>query len=162
MALQVEVDNQSGSVALVKVSPRHRGMAIACCCTALASLTPVALVQLHILKKLPDPPGRFFNSKKVVTSKGAYRFGIPDGLLGMASYGVTLALLMAAKPSRPIVQKMLRAKLGLDATMAIRKVRSQISDHGRLCSWCLGAAAATAGMVYFVRKAREEQRVHLV
>jgi hypothetical protein len=80
----------------------------------------------------------------------------------MASYGVTLALLLASRPSRPIVNKMLRAKLALDATMAIRKVRRQISDHGRLCSWCLGAAAATAGIVYFARKAREQERMRLV
>jgi len=163
MSLHLETDNQPiSSVALRKVCPVHKGMAIACCCAAMASLTPVALVQLKIVRNLPDPPGRIFNSKRIVTSKGAYRFGIPDGVLGVASYGVTLALLMAAKPSRPAVRKMLRAKVALDAAMAIRGLRRQITQHGRICSWCVGTAAATAGMVYFARKAREAERLHLV
>lgn len=163
MSLRLETDNQpASSVALRKVCPIHKGMAIACCCGAIASLTPVALVQLKIVRNLPDPPGRIFNSRRIVTSKGAYRFGIPDGVLGIASYGVTLALLIAAKPSRPFVRRVLRAKLALDATMAIRGVRRQITQHGRICSWCMGAVVATAGAVYFARKAREMERPHLV
>ena len=59
MALELAVDNQSGnSVALAKVCSVHKGMAVACCCAAMATLAPVALVQLHIIKDLPDPPGR--------------------------------------------------------------------------------------------------------
>ena len=102
MSLELAVDNQSGnSVALAKVCAIHKGMAVACCCAAMATLAPVALVQLHIMRDLPELPGRLFDSKRVVTSKGAYHFGIPDGLLGLASYGVTLALLLAATPERP-------------------------------------------------------------
>jgi uncharacterized membrane protein len=128
----------------------------------MAALAPVALVQLHILKDLPDPPGRLFNSKRIVTSKSAYRLGIPDGLLGLASYGITLGLLVAAQPSRPLVRKALRAKLAWDATMAVRNVRKQITEHGRVCSWCMGAALATAGLVYFARKVRDAERMHAV
>ena len=92
MALELAVDNQSGkSVAMAKVCAVHKGMAVACCCAAMATLAPVALVQLHIIRDLPDLPGRLFDSKRVVTSKGAYHLGIPDGVLGLASYGVTLA-----------------------------------------------------------------------
>lgn len=160
MLPQWEVETGAGnSVALTKVCPVHKGMAVACCCAAMATLTPVALVQLRIMKDLPDPPGRIFNSKRVVTSKGAYRFGIPDGVLGLASYGVTLALLLASQPSRRLVGRALRVKLAWDATMAIRNVRKQFTKHERVCSWCLGTAVATAGLVYFGRKAREEQRL---
>lgn len=160
MSLKLAVDNQSGNpVALAKVCSVHKGMAVACCCAAMATLAPVALVQLRILKDLPDPPGRLFNSKRVVTSKGAYHLGIPDGVLGLASYGVTLALLLAAQPERPLVRRALRAKLALDATMAIRNVRKQITEHGRVCSWCMGAAIATAGVVYFSRKVRDAEQM---
>jgi uncharacterized membrane protein len=163
MSLPLEVENQAGnSVALAKVCPLHKGMAIACCCAAMAALAPVALVQLRILTDLPDPPGRLFDSRRIITSKGAYHLGIPDGVLGLASYGVTLGLLMASQPSRPLVRRVLRGKLAWDATMAIRKIRNQIMQHGRVCSWCVGAAVATAGLVYFAHKAREAERLHTV
>ena len=148
--------------ALAKVCPLHKGMAIACCCAAMASLAPVALVQLRILKDLPDPPGRLFRSKRIVMSKHAYHLGIPDGVLGLASYGVTLALLLAAQPQRPFVRRALRVKLALDAALAIRSVRKQIAEHGRICSWCMGAAVATAGVVYFARKMRDAEQLHPV
>ncbi|MGC1783574.1 MAG: vitamin K epoxide reductase family protein [Acidobacteriaceae bacterium] len=142
-----------------KQRPVHKGLAIACCCGAIASLVPVALFQLHVLEDLPDPPGRIFDSKKIVTSKSAYRFGIPDGALGVASYGVTLGLLIAARPSRPLARKALRCKLALDGTMAVRNARRQVTQYGRICSWCMGAAVATAGMVYFARKAGAAERL---
>lgn len=133
-------------------------LAIACCCVAMASLAPVVLLQLHWIDDLPDPPGRIFDSKRIVTSKGAYPLGIPDGLLGMGSYGITLALLLAAKPSNPVARGLLRGKLLLDGTMAAHNARKQMKQYGRICSWCMGTAMATAGLVYFARKAREAQR----
>ena len=158
MALELAVDNQSGnSVALAKVCAVHKGMAVACCCAAMATLAPVALVQLHVIDDLPDLPGRLFNSKQVVTSKGAYRLGIPDGILGLASYGVTLGLLLAATPERPMVRRLLRGKLAWDATLAIRNVRKQMTEHKRVCSWCIGTAVATAGLVFFGRKVRDAE-----
>jgi hypothetical protein len=69
---------------------------------------------------------------------------------------------VAAQPSRPLVTKALRAKLAWDATMAIRNARRQITEHGRICSWCMGAAVATAGLVYFERKAREAELLRAV
>lgn len=156
MALELAVDNRIGnSAASGRTCSLHRGMAIACCCTALATLTPVALVQLHITKDLPDPPGRWFDSKRVVTSKGSYRLGIPDGLLGLASYSVSMALLLSATPERPLMRRLLHGKLALDATMALRNVRKQVTEHKSICSWCLGTAVATAGMVFFGRLARD-------
>jgi uncharacterized membrane protein len=160
MSLELAVDNQgANSASLAKVCSVHKGMAVACCCAAMATLAPVALVQLHILKDLPDPPGRFFNSKRVVTSKGAYHLGIPDGVLGVASYGITLGLLLAATPERPMVRRLLRGKLAWDATLALRNVRKQITEHRRICSWCVGAAVATAGLVFFARKVRDAEPV---
>lgn len=160
MTSHLEAENQAESkVVLSKACPFHKGMAIACCCVAIGSLVPVVLVQLHIVEDIPDLPGRIFNSKKIVTSKGAYRFVIPDGILGIGSYSLTLVLLIAAKPSRPLVRKALQAKLALDATMATRNARKQVKQFGRICSWCMGAAVATAGIVYFARKARVAEKV---
>ena len=161
MSLQSELEeNPESNLGAAEVSPVHKGLAVACCSVAIASLVPVALVQLHAIDDLPDPPLRLFDSKMVVTSKSAYRFGIPDGVLGLGSYGVTLALLIAAKPSRPLVRKALRAKLALDGTMAVRNARKQVTQFSRVCFWCMGTAVATAGIIYFARKARAAERSH--
>lgn len=140
----------------------HKGLAIACCCTAIALLTPVALVQLKLTRRLPDLPGRLFNSKRIVLSNSAYKLGIPDGLLGIVSYSITLALLIAAQPSRPVVRGLLRGKLLLDGGIAARKSRRQFKEFGRVCSWCVGVSIATAGVLYFSRKARQVKRPRLV
>ncbi len=138
----------------------HKGMAIAFCSIAIASLVPVVLVQLRVIKNLPDPPGSIFDSKRIVTSKSAYRLGIPDGVLGLGSYSITLVLLITATPSRPLLRGALRAKLLLDGTVAARKARGQMKQFGRICSWCMGTALATAGVVYFARKGREAGKLH--
>lgn len=160
MSFQSEAENPAGEAACSgKTCIVHKGAAIACCCAAIASLMPVAMYQLHALDELPDPPGRLFDSEKIVSSKGASRFGIPDGVLGVGSYGVTLVLLIASNPSRPMVRRALRCKLALDGTMAVRNARRQITQFGKICSWCMGAAIATAGVVYFARKAGAAERL---
>lgn len=160
MSLQLRLGNQEQAPEECGAGCMHQGIAIAFCSAALVSLVPVVLVQLRVIKHLPDPPGRIFDSKAIVTSKGAYRLGIPDGVLGLGSYSVTLLLLISATPSRPLVRGLLRGKLLLDGAVAARKARGQMKKFGRLCSWCMGTALATAGMVYFARKGREAQRRH--
>jgi hypothetical protein len=42
----------------------------------------ISLYQLGVIRHLPDPPGRLFDSDKVNAAASAYRFGAPDGPLG--------------------------------------------------------------------------------
>lgn len=139
--------------------PVQKNIAIACCCVAIASLVPVVLMQLKVIENLPDPPGWIFDSTKIVTAKGSYKLGIPDGLLGIGSYSLTLALLLTAGPSQPLLQQALRGKLALDATMAIKHAKKQVSQFKRVCSWCMGTAIATAGLVHYARRSRVMQGV---
>ncbi len=132
--------------------------AVACCALAIATLVPVALTQLGVINRLPDPPGSLFDSVQIVKSDAAYPLGIPDGLLGIASYAATLTLLLTANPERPVLQRLLRAKLAVDAGMAAKNVRKQVTKMGKICTWCMGTAVATAGVVYFARKARPAVR----
>jgi hypothetical protein len=53
---------------------------------------------------------------------------------------------------------MLRAKLFLDKTIALRKARGQRKRFGQLCSWCLLTAAATVCTAQFARNARQAER----
>ena len=133
----------------------HKTLSIVFCASALAFLVPVVLRQLDVIDELPELPGKIFDANHIVMSKTAHPLGIPDAILGLGSYGATMALLVYATPSRPVVRGLLHAKLLLDGTMAARKARGQVKQFGRVCSWCMGTALATAGMVHFGRKARK-------
>lgn len=137
----------------------ENALAITCCSAAILLLVPVVLVQSRRMRRLPELPGGIFSSTRIVRSRSAYRFGIPDGLLGLISYSITLALLLAANPSRPGVRTLLRGKLLLDGAMAAHKSRSQLKRFDRICSWCMGVSLATGGMIYFARKARQAERL---
>lgn len=147
------------SASLENPSGPYKNVAVACCCVAIASLVPVVLKQLNVIDNLPDPPGWMFDSTKIVTADGSYKLGIPDGILGIGSYSLTLALLLNAGPSQPLLQKALRSKLALDATMAVRHAKKQVSQFKRICSWCMVTAIATAGVVHYARRSRVMQGV---
>ncbi len=128
-----------------------RALAIAGCCAALATLVPVALFQAGMLERLPDPMGEIFDSERITSSKAAHPLGVPDGFLGLASYGTTLGLVLLAKRSR-VARRLLGAKLAGDAGLAGLNVVRQVVSFGKICSWCTGTALATAVVVYGGRR----------
>jgi uncharacterized membrane protein len=95
---------------------------------------------------LPDLPGPWFDSKKITDSKGAHPLGIPDSYLGLASYSITLALLLACKRS-VVARRILRAKLVADGGLAAFNFGRQIVAFHKLCSWCSATALSTAVLV---------------
>jgi uncharacterized membrane protein len=118
---------------------------------ALATLGPVAAHQLGLCRHLPDPPLRMFDSDMITGSRMAHPFGIPDGLLGLASYATTVGLLLAARRFRA-VHPVLKLKLAADASAAAGNSVRQVVKFGRVCSWCAGTALATAAMVHYGRR----------
>lgn len=120
---------------------------IGSCCTALATLVPVALYQTGVIHHLPDPPFHVFDSERITTSAAARPMGIPDALLGLASFGTTLALALLARRSGT-AKRMLGGKLALDASAAAFNAGRQIVGFGKLCSWCTGTALAAGVMAY--------------
>ncbi len=118
---------------------------------ALVSLVPVALHQLGLVSHLPDPAASIFDSDRITESAVAHPFGIPDALLGMASYGTTLLLIRNASRSSA-GRKLLGAKLLLDGGVAAFNASRQVVRFGKICSWCMGTVAATAVMVYAGRE----------
>jgi uncharacterized membrane protein len=124
---------------------------VGACCAALATLVPISLYQTGVLDRLPDPPLSVFDSERITTSKAAHPFGIPDGLLGLASFSTTLALALAAR-SNPMAKKLLGAKLTVDLSMAGFNAVRQVVSFGKLCSWCTGTALSTGVMAYAGRK----------
>ncbi len=58
----------------------------------MAAMTPVSLLQTGIVRHLPGPPVRGFDSDKVNLSDAAYRFGAPDGPIALMSFAANIPL----------------------------------------------------------------------
>lgn len=125
----------------------ERSVLIGASAACLASLIPVALFQLGAIEHLPDPPSPAFDSDAITASRMAHPFGIPDSLLGLASYGVTTAL--AATSSRDArIRRALALKILFDGGLAATNTVRQIRSFRKLCSWCMGTVAASAVLVW--------------
>jgi hypothetical protein len=115
-------------------------------CAAVATLIPVAAHQIGAIDHLPDPPGSVFDSDRITESKAAHPLGIPDGILGLGSYSVTLGLVVLAG-GNPKWRKLLALKLLGDGSLASFNVVRQVVSFHRLCSWCTATAVCTAAML---------------
>lgn len=129
---------------------------VVACSAALLTLLPIAAHQLGCLRHLPDPAGKVFASDKITESAAAHPLGIPDGLLGLGSYGVTLALALSSRKSRKARQA-LGLKLLVDGSLASFNVVRQVVSFRRLCSWCTATALCTAAMVACERRTIRNQ-----
>jgi uncharacterized membrane protein len=139
---------------------RANALLIAATSTALLTLLPVAAHQLGGLAHLPDPPGELFASDRITESKTAHPLGIPDSLLGLGSYGITLSLILLAR-SHPKARRFLTLKLVGDGAVAAFNVVRQVVTFGKICSWCTGTALCTAVMVAADRSSIEGEAKEL-
>ena len=119
---------------------------------ASASLGPVALYQLGIVRHLPDPPLPVFDSDLVDASGEAFHEGsTPDAAFALANYGLTIALVGMGTADRareqPWIPLLAAAKVAADAVGALGLTVEQVSKHRALCAWCLAAAVATVAAV---------------
>jgi uncharacterized membrane protein len=111
----------------------------------------VGLHQLGILKHLPDPPGRLWDSSHVTQSPAAYLLGVPDAPLAAVGFGAAVVLasrLGASRPGqRPWVGRLFgAAALGL-ATGAAAYLAEMLLRQRRLCVYCLSTALASFALV---------------
>ncbi|MBV9762332.1 MAG: hypothetical protein JO340_17360 [Acidobacteriaceae bacterium] len=108
----------------------------------------IALFQVGLIKKLPDPPLPPFDAGAVNGSTEAYaRFSTPDALLGMANAAATACLAGAGMQDRwrdtPWIPLSLAAKAAVDATVAAKLTLDQWTKFGKFSIWSLLAAAAS-------------------
>ncbi|WP_183810853.1 vitamin K epoxide reductase family protein [Tunturibacter empetritectus] len=138
-----------------QIAPFNTALVVATS-AAVLTLFPVAAHQLNLLSHLPDPPSAVFASDDITESSAAHPFGIPDSLLGLGSYGATLALILLSQ-RRPMARKVLAMKLIADGSVAGFNVVRQLVSFGKICSWCTGTALCTAAMLFAGRKLIAEE-----
>jgi uncharacterized membrane protein len=122
---------------------------------ASASMSVIALYQLGILKRVPEPALPRFDSDNITGSPKAYSLlATPDAVLAMGSYAVTMTLAAMGSPDRaneqPLLPIALAAKVGFDAVVAAKFTFDEWRNHRALCFWCLLATAATFASVPLV------------
>ncbi len=106
----------------------------------------VALYQVGIVKRLPDPPGRLFDSTRVNASTYAYkRLQMPDAVLMIGTYAATAALAAAGGKDRaartPWLPVALAAKTLFDVGTNLKLAREEWQVNGALCAYCQTASA---------------------
>ena len=115
---------------------------------ASANLAVVALYQIGVLKKLPQPRRPEFDAEKVNGSSQAYSWcSTPDGFLGLASYSTSACLVAAGSETRwrenPLLPICMAAKLFADAAYAGKLTMDEATKYRSFSIWSLGVAAAT-------------------
>ncbi len=81
---------------------RHRRAIVGVSLVGMAAMGVVTLLQMGIVKKLPDPPTDTpnFDTKKVNTSKEAFSYGMPDGPLVLVTHATMVAIAAAGPANR--------------------------------------------------------------
>ncbi len=114
-------------------------------------MTPATLLQMGVLKHLPDPPLKSFNSDKVNSSYDAYRFGVPDGTLGVLSFAGNLPLLAFGGANRaqdkPWVPLVAAGKSGVDAAVALWYFYQMPAKEKAWCIYCIAGQLASLGIL---------------
>lgn len=117
---------------------------------SMACMGLIALYQVGLLKKVPEPPG--FDAEKVHGSALGYSFfATPDALLGLVSYAGTATLAAMGSPDRaetqPWVPLAMSAKAFSDAALAVALLVVQPIKYRAFSFWAVlsaGAALTTA------------------
>jgi hypothetical protein len=126
---------------------QRRGI-VACGMVAAGTMGLIALYQIGLIKRLPEPPLAGLDAAKVNGSDEAYSwFQTPDAFIGLGSYAATMGLAAMGgrdrAATRPWIPLALLGKVLADAGQAARLTVDQWTKHRAFCLWCLLAATAT-------------------
>lgn len=122
----------------------YRRQLAALAAVGLVDFSLISLFQLGYIKKLPDLPGKVFDTTKVNSSKDAVILGIPDGVISLAAYTATMLLATAAisykKKSRVLDVALAGVVLG-QAAGAGQYLVNMVAVQKKACVYCIAGAA---------------------
>jgi uncharacterized membrane protein len=112
----------------------------------MANMAVVSLLQVGVVKHLPDPPLDNFDSDKVNSSKTAYALGTPDGALSLAGLAINVPLVGFGGLSRaertPYVPITAAVKSGIEAAAAGWYFYQMPKKEKKWCAFCIAGAIA--------------------
>jgi uncharacterized membrane protein len=117
----------------------------------MASMVPPALLQTGIVRHLPDPPIRGFDSDKVNLSRDAFPFGLPDATLALMSFASNVPLAAAGGADRaermPWLPLLAFGKAARDAAVAGWYFAKMPTKEKAWCAYCIAAFLANLGLL---------------
>lgn len=130
---------------------RRRGWLMALAAFAATDAVVVALRQVGIIRRLPEPPGRVWDTNRVVTAPVAYALGVPDAPIAAVAYGAMIGF--AARLGARHARRRPWSALGLAAgALGVASgagfyLWDMLAREKKLCPYCLGTAAASFTML---------------
>ena len=122
-----------------------RRKVIALSALGLVDFSIISLYQTGIIRHLPDPPNRLFDSDKINASEDAYRFGAPDGPISAVAYATTMVLASAGGTEKtgriPAFDVALGATVAGNAAGAVYYLFNMIFKQRKICPYCVTGAA---------------------
>lgn len=116
----------------------------------MASMTAVTLLQTGIVKHLPDPPVGNFDSDRVNSSDTAYRLGVPDGAISLATLAANIPMAAFGGADRvtkmPWVPLIAAAKAIIEAAAASWYFYQMPAKEKAWCGYCVVGALANIGI----------------
>lgn len=104
----------------------------------------ITLFQLGYIKKLPDLPGKVFDTHKVNTSEDAVLLGLPDGVIGLGGYAAIMFLAMAGsrfKKYSKWIDLALGAVVAGQAAGGANYMVNMAVKQKKICVYCVTGAA---------------------
>lgn len=137
----------------------RRGVIIASL-AGIASMAAVTLLQTGIVRHLADPPVGNFDSDRVNSSDTAYRFGLPDGPVSLASLALNIPIAAYGGADRarkhPWLSIFAAAKAATEAVAASWYFYQMPAKEKAWCGYCVsGALANVAIAALTIPEARE-------
>jgi uncharacterized membrane protein len=129
---------------------RRRRAVIGLSLVGMASMAVVSLLQTGVVRHVPDPPLRGFDSDRVNASDVAYQFGVPDGTLSLAAFAVNVPLAAAGGADRARRHRWLpllaAGKAAIEATAAAWYFYQMPAREKAWCGYCIVGALASFGV----------------
>lgn len=102
----------------------------------------VTLFQTGILRHLPDPPLRRFQSEKVNSSDTAYQYGVPDGTITLTGHATNIAIAAIGGADRaqeqPWIPLLAAGKAGAEAMVAAKYLFYEMPVVEKAwCGYCI-------------------------
>jgi uncharacterized membrane protein len=123
---------------------KHRRQIASLAALGLLDFSVISLFQLGYIKKMPDLPGKLFDSEKVNSSKEAVLLGIPDGVISLGMYAATMFLATLAsnkKKKAKWLDYLLGGIIAGQALGAAHYLYVMSAVHKKVCLYCVGGAA---------------------
>lgn len=116
----------------------------------MASMAAVTLLQTGMVSHLPDPRVAGFDSDRVNSSDTAYKLGVPDGSLSLASLAANIPIAAFGGEGRvakmPLVPLAAAVKAGIEAAVAGWYFYQMPAKQKAWCGYCIAGMSATLGV----------------